>query len=107
MKCPFISKTVSGPFSARLTRPALIAAAGECAEKRFSEFLTAQIRNPNTKRAYGRAFADFCIWSDRCAISIPQIEPITVAAYVETINHCLSPPSASCSTGWWQDKSCP
>jgi hypothetical protein len=32
--------------------PALVAAAGERASYRFLEFFTAQIRNPNTRRAY-------------------------------------------------------
>jgi hypothetical protein len=31
--------------------PTLIATAGECASYRFLEFLTEQIRNPNTRRA--------------------------------------------------------
>ncbi|MGI9508925.1 MAG: site-specific integrase, partial [Geminicoccaceae bacterium] len=84
---------VSGPSPARLTAPALIAAAGERAEKRFFEFFTANIRNPNTRRAYGRAVADFCAWCELHRIALPQIEPILVAAYVETISQRLSPPS--------------
>jgi hypothetical protein len=35
--------------------PALVAAAGERASYRFSEFFTAQIRSPNTRRSYIRA----------------------------------------------------
>lgn len=77
----------------RLAVPALIAQAGERAEKRFFEFFTANIRNPNTRRAYGRAVVDFCDWCDRCEIAFPQIEPILVAAYVETISQRLSSPS--------------
>lgn len=34
--------------------PALISAAGARASYRFLEFFTAQIRNPNTRRAYAR-----------------------------------------------------
>ena len=34
---------------------ALVAALGERASYRFFEFFTAQIRNPNTRRAYARA----------------------------------------------------
>jgi hypothetical protein len=37
--------------------PTLIATAGERASYRFFEFFTAQIRNPNTRRAYARAAA--------------------------------------------------
>ena len=45
----------------RRTRPlpALIAAAGYKAGMRFLEFFAARIRNPNTRRAYGRAVAEF------------------------------------------------
>ena len=39
--------------------PARIAAAGALASYRFFEFLTAQVRNPNTRRAYARAAVEF------------------------------------------------
>jgi hypothetical protein len=42
--------------------PALIAAAGERASYRFFEFFTANIRNPNTRRAYARAAVEFFDW---------------------------------------------
>ena len=42
-----------------LVLPALIAAAGDRASNRFIEFFTAQIRNPHTRRAYGRAVSEF------------------------------------------------
>ena len=35
--------------------PALVAAAGERASRRFLEFFAANIRNPHTRRAYARA----------------------------------------------------
>jgi hypothetical protein len=38
-----------------LIMPSLIEAAGETATRRFPEFFTAQIRNPNTRAAYARA----------------------------------------------------
>jgi hypothetical protein len=41
---------------------ALVAAAGARASYRFFEFFTAQIRNPNTRRAYARAAAEFFDW---------------------------------------------
>jgi hypothetical protein len=37
--------------------PALASAAGERASYRFFEFFTAQVRNPNTRRAYARELA--------------------------------------------------
>ena len=42
--------------------PALIEASGEDAARRFIEFFTVTIRNPNTRAAYGRAVRDFCDW---------------------------------------------
>jgi hypothetical protein len=42
--------------------PALIAAVGERASYRFFEFFTANIRNPNTRRAYARAAVEFFDW---------------------------------------------
>ena len=39
--------------------PALIANAGDAAGWRYVEFFTANIRNPNTRRAYARACARF------------------------------------------------
>jgi len=39
--------------------PAVVAASGERASYRFFEFFTAQIRNPNTRRAYARAAVEF------------------------------------------------
>ena len=43
--------------SARL--PPLIVGAGDRARVHFLEFFTANIRNPNTRRAYARGVADF------------------------------------------------
>jgi hypothetical protein len=39
--------------------PALIVDAGEKATKHFLEFFTVTIRNPHTRRAYGRACMEF------------------------------------------------
>ena len=43
--------------------PALVAAAGDKASKRFLEFFAATIRNVHTRRAYSRAIGDFMAWS--------------------------------------------
>ncbi|MBD0275045.1 MAG: hypothetical protein ICV73_24350 [Acetobacteraceae bacterium] len=42
----------------RLAVPAPVAAEGERAALRYLEFFAAQIRNPNTRRAYARAASD-------------------------------------------------
>jgi len=73
--------------------PAVIAAAGPKASKRFFEFFTANIRNPNTRRAYVRAVGDFLIWCDRRHVALEQIEPMIVAAYIEQLTRRRSAPT--------------
>src|SRR3954454_1462548 len=66
--------------------PALITAAGDRAAYRFLEFLTAQIRNPHTRRAYVQAVGAFCAWLEPHGVpSIAAIGSIHVAAYVEEL----------------------
>jgi len=65
--------------------PAVIADAGEKAGKRFIEFLTATIRNANTRQAYARAIGDFFAWCERHRLTLTGIEPVHVAAYVEQL----------------------
>ena len=63
--------------------PAIITEAGESASKRFIEFFTANIRNPNTRQAYGRAVGQFLTWCETHGLGLSDIEPVHVAAYVE------------------------
>src|SRR5690348_4976111 len=44
--------------------PVVVMAAGKKAALRFIEFFTANIRNPNTRRAYNRACCDFFRWCE-------------------------------------------
>lgn len=76
-----------------LALPALIAEAGESACRRFLEFFTATIRNPNTRKAYARAVSAFFGWCDAHGVTLHQIEPIVVAAYVEQLTQERSAPS--------------
>ena len=72
------------PLSASTGLPALIAAAGERASLRFLEFFAANIRNPHTRRAYGRAVADFLAWCDDAGVrSVTAVQPLHVAAWIE------------------------
>ncbi len=78
----------------RQTVPTLIAASGDRAAYRFLEFFTAQIRNPNTRRAYTRAVGDFLAWLEAAGIgSIADVASIHVAAYVEDLCRRQSAPS--------------
>src|SRR4051794_3899246 len=63
--------------------PATIADEGERAAHRFFEFFTANIRNPNTRRAYHRAALAFFAWMQGRGLTLGAIRPPHVAAYVE------------------------
>jgi len=65
--------------------PATIADAGEQAAYRYFEFFTANIRNPNTRRAYHRAACGFFAWSQSKRLPLGDIRPPHVAAYVEEL----------------------
>jgi site-specific recombinase XerD len=70
--------------SAPLTLPALITAAGARASRRFLEFFAANIRNPHTRRAYGRAVAEFLAWCDDNQVrSIEAVQPLHLAPWIE------------------------
>lgn len=70
----------------RVHFPALIDRAGPKAKGRFLEFFTVNIRNLNTRAAYGRAAASFLDWCERRElVELAQIQPIHVAAYIETL----------------------
>ena len=63
------------------------------AERRFWEFFTAHIRNPNTRLAYLTAVRRFAVWCERRGLVLDQVEPMVVAAYVEQLSGALSAPS--------------
>jgi len=56
---------------------------GEKAARRIIEFFTAEIRNANTRQAYGRAARQFFDWAAGHSLTLETIEPVHVAAYVE------------------------
>ena len=79
---------------ARAQLPVLVAASGPRAGVRFLEFFTAQIRNPHTRRAYARAAAEFLAWCESAGVtSLPQVQPMHVAAWIELAGREVSAPS--------------
>jgi site-specific recombinase XerD len=72
--------------------PALIAAAGDAAGWRYVEFFTANIRNPNTRRAYARACARFFAWCDDRKLTLTTIRPFDVPTYIETLGNTHTAP---------------
>ena len=73
--------------------PALVVALGDAAAWRYVEFFTANIRNPNTRRAYARACWSFFHWCDMRGLTLAGIRPHDVGAYVEALQRSAAPPS--------------
>jgi site-specific recombinase XerD len=67
-------------YSAGAHRPA-----GDQAGWRYVEFFTANIRNPNTRRAYARACNQFFSWCDDRGLTLTTIRPVDVAAWIEQL----------------------
>ena len=66
-----------------LQAPALVAAAGERASRRFFEFFVSQIRNPNTRRPHARDVRAFLDWCELVGIaSVTSVTTVQVAAYI-------------------------
>ena len=63
------------------------------AVRRFIEFFTANIGNRNTRAAYARAVAQFARWCDVRGISLTQLAPVIVAAYIEELGQHVAKPS--------------
>ena len=64
------------------------------AAKRTLEFFTAHIRNPNTRKAYAAATREFAAWcADQGIVSLGEVQPMHVAAYIEGLQLRLSAPS--------------
>ena len=78
----------------KLAVPAAIAGAGDHAARRFLEFFAANIRNKNTRMAYYRAACHFFAWLEQHGIvELVDIEPIHVAAYIETLQASAAKPT--------------
>ena len=63
--------------------PSIITDQGEGASRRFFEFFTANIENPNTRLAYARAVWQFLSWCEMRGVSLQGITPALVSAYRE------------------------
>ena len=72
--------------------PTLIAVAGDQASWRYIDFFTANIRNPNTRRAYARACATFFAWCEERGLGLTTIRPFDVSTYIECRQQTHSAP---------------
>jgi len=64
--------------------PGVVAAAGARASKRYFEFFTVTIRNEHTRSNYFRACRVFFEWCEERGLELEGIEPIHMAAYIES-----------------------
>lgn len=89
LELAILSSDPSGPAI-----PRLIGRAGKRAAWRFLDFFTVNIRNANTRAAYGRAAAAFLRWcEDRGITDLGAIQPVHVAAYIEQLQAERSAPT--------------
>src|ERR1700722_14740506 len=58
-----------------------------------SSSFTANIRNRNTRLANARAVKQFFDWSEERGLGLDDIEPMTVAGYVEQLGAEMAKPS--------------
>ena len=78
-------RTAASIFDASGQVPALYAPDAPAARRAF-EFFTVNIRNPNTRKAYARAAADFATWCKAQGIAdVRQVQPVHVAAHIESL----------------------
>jgi site-specific recombinase XerD len=86
-----ISRSVGAGL--RSAVPALYAPTAHAA-KRFIEYFAANIRNPNTRRAYFHAVLEFSTWCEIQKLTeLLDVEPLHVAAYIELLGKRLAKPS--------------
>ena len=78
--------------SSSVSLPAIIT--GERAQLRFLEFFAANIRNPNTRRAYARAVNEFLTWCHGVGVpDLVAVGPLHVATWIELQTQTLAAPS--------------
>jgi integrase/recombinase XerD len=62
--------------------------------RRFWEFFTVNIRNPNTRRAYFKAVEGFAAWCEEKGLGdLSRVMPMHVAAYVEQLGRTHAKPT--------------
>jgi site-specific recombinase XerD len=88
-----MSQILLSSLQGSVSLPALFAPTAD-ASKRFIAFFTANIRNPNTCKAYAWAVGEFAAWCEANGLTeLSDIEPVHVAAYIEILWQRLSAPS--------------
>jgi site-specific recombinase XerC len=87
-----MSSVVAIASRAKVT--AFVGVAGPAAETRFLEFFAANIHNAHTRPAYAQATRELLAWCERAGLmSITDVKPLQVAAYVEQLGRERSTPT--------------
>jgi hypothetical protein len=75
--------------------PAIVAAGGDKAMRRFLEFFAVTIDNPNTRAAYFHGCRRFFAWCDprEDIEELADIEPMHVAAYIRALGKDFEKPT--------------
>jgi len=81
---------VHAPGGVSMALPPLIAAAGEHAARLTLEFFSARIPNAHTCKAYGNAVFRFCAWAQAGSVSLRELSPPTLAAYLKELGGSMS-----------------
>lgn len=76
-----VRASVHAPGGVSMELPTTIAEAGDAAARLTLQFLTSELANEHTRRAYGRAIFDFCAWCEAQHVALGAITPPTIAAY--------------------------
>ena len=73
--------------------PALLTPDAGTAE-RVLDFFTANIRNPNTRKAYARAVVAFATWCEQHNVAdLKSVRPVHIATYIEELGTRIAAPS--------------
>jgi site-specific recombinase XerD len=84
---------ITGPGDGPAALPALFAPDPPTAQRTL-EFFAAQLRNAHTRKAYARAVREFAAWAAARGIEhLRQVQPVQVAAYIESLQRTHSAPS--------------
>lgn len=73
--------------------PTLFAKSGKQGAWKFIEFLTANIRNLNTRESYARAIRRFSEWCEARKFSLHQLNPVIIAGYIEELGQTHAKPT--------------
>lgn len=70
--------------------------------RRVLEFFTVNIRNPHTRKAYGKAAGEFAAWCEAHGIAhLRDVQPMHVAAYIEELQRRIAAPSVKVTSPAW------